>query len=454
MQRKCNLSLYINKRLIARCLHCNVRLQDPRPNQLYCSDRCRDLSQERSDKEQAPRSGTKRRAEIHKSNDDCDLLIEDEIGDDALWLKQALHWKKEAGPHFSPRRLTKDSRVIQKPLILTGHGVKLRVERRSLLVQNGFAHYPQAREEWRFFPADPDLPSRIVLVDTNGYLTLDVFNWLSTNNVPLVLLNWKGDVSTVIGPGPADLQLRNAQLAAMVNGRGFRLAVALVRAKIKGSQRTLNSLPITPAVDAAINTLGIILNELNREIASLDALMLIEARAAAVYFQAWRETPIYWKGTNRHVIPPQWRSVGPRESFFSGRNRHATHPVNALLNYAYRMLESQVHIATIAAGLDPTIGFLHANREGRATLVYDLMEPLRPQVDRFLLLFVRSNIFTPADFLLGQKGICRLHPQLVRRVIPLMVPDGVVQRMVNRVIAHLSKVIIKDITHSSGPPCP
>jgi hypothetical protein len=26
----------------------------------------------------------------------------------------------------------------------------------------------------------------------------------------------------------------------------------------------------------------------------------------------------------------------------SGRNRHATHPVNAMLNYAYAVLESQV----------------------------------------------------------------------------------------------------------------
>jgi CRISPR-associated protein Cas1 len=32
----------------------------------------------------------------------------------------------------------------------------------------------------------------------------------------------------------------------------------------------------------------------------------------------------------------------------SGRNRHATHPVNAMLNYAYAVLESQVRIATVS----------------------------------------------------------------------------------------------------------
>jgi CRISPR/Cas system-associated endonuclease Cas1 len=61
------------------------------------------------------------------------------------------------------------------------------------------------------------------------------------------------------------------------------------------------------------------------------------------------------------------------------RNRHASHPVNAMLNYAYAVLESQVRIATVAQGLDPTIGNLHTCRPGRVALVCDLMESLRPK---------------------------------------------------------------------------
>jgi CRISPR-associated protein Cas1 len=44
----------------------------------------------------------------------------------------------------------------------------------------------------------------------------------------------------------------------------------------------------------------------------------------------------------------------------SGRNRHATHPVNAMLNYAYAVLESQVRISAASQRLDPTIGYLYA----------------------------------------------------------------------------------------------
>jgi CRISPR/Cas system-associated endonuclease Cas1 len=76
------------------------------------------------------------------------------------------------------------------------------------------------------------------------------------------------------------------------------------------------------------------------------------------------------------------------------------------------------------------IGYLHACRPGRVALVYDLMEPLRPQVDRSVLEFVRSHTFSPTDFILAANGVCRLHPQLARRVARLATDDNVVQEVV------------------------
>jgi CRISPR-associated protein Cas1 len=91
-----------------------------------------------------------------------------------------------------------------------------------------------------------------------------------------------------------------------------------------------------------------------------------------------------------------------------GDDHHATHPVNAMLNYAYAVLESQVRIATVSQGLDPTIGYLHVYRPGRVALVYDLMEPLRPRVDSFILDFVLSHAFSPSDFALGAERYCQM----------------------------------------------
>jgi CRISPR-associated protein Cas1 len=98
-----------------------------------------------------------------------------------------------------------------------------------------------------------------------------------------------------------------------------------------------------------------------------------------------------------------------------------------MLNYAYAVLESQVRIATVSQGLDPAIGYLHTPRPGRAALVYDLMEPFRPKVDRSMLDFVRSQTFSPTDFVVQANGTCRLHPQLAQQVARLALSDTAVQ---------------------------
>lgn len=55
--------------------------------------------------------------------------------------------------------------------------------------------------------------------------------------------------------------------------------------------------------------------------------------------------------------------------------------VNALLNYGYTVLRASAARAVIAAGLHPTIGLHHTNRENAFALADDLMEPFRPLVD-------------------------------------------------------------------------
>jgi len=56
------------------------------------------------------------------------------------------------------------------------------------------------------------------------------------------------------------------------------------------------------------------------------------------------------------------------------------------------------------------IGYLHSYDKNRAALVFDLMEPLRPVVDRTVLQFIQSHTFDSADFTIRQDGVCRLNP--------------------------------------------
>ncbi len=76
----------------------------------------------------------------------------------------------------------------------------------------------------------------------------------------------------------------------------------------------------------------------------------------------------------------------------------------------YGVLENEVRVHVVGTGLDPTIGCLHGNYKDKHALVFDLMEPLRPVVDRRILEFVQQTAFMSADFTLSSDGICRLNP--------------------------------------------
>jgi CRISPR-associated endonuclease Cas1 len=309
--------------------------------------------------------------------------------------------------------------------VLTGHGLGLCVEQGTLLVKQGFTHYPQKQDVYRFFRGDRNMPSRITIVDGNGNITLDALGWLAEQNVPLVRIDWQGQVTTVISnnTGP-DHRLVRAQLAAQADKKAaLRIAASLISAKLKNSIDTLRTLPSSERVEKAIAVHKNGVGELRCSPAkSIGGLLGIEGRSALAYFNAWQGLPLRWKGTGRKPIPADWQKYTSRTSLQSTKpqNRNASHPVNAMLNYAYAVLESRVRLEIVAHGYDPMIGYLHSYDKDRAALVFDLMEPLRPVVDCTVLDLVRSRIFEPADFTIRRDGVCRLNPELAKTLVGQM----------------------------------
>lgn len=81
------------------------------------------------------------------------------------------------------------------------------------------------------------------------------------------------------------------------------------------------------------------------------------------------------------------------------------------------MPRTHVRIQALAEGLDAAICLMQdLVSKKRETLVFDLMEPLRSVVDREVLDLVLSETFSAKDFVVTRDGVCRLNPQLARRV--------------------------------------
>lgn len=96
--------------------------------------------------------------------------------------------------------------------------------------------------------------------------------------------------------------------------------------------------------------------------------------------------------------------------------RKAATPACAALNYLYGVLEAEARIAVLAAGLDPLLGLLHADTQSRDSLVFDVMEPVRPLVDAFLLEFLSRRTLTSRELVERLDGQCRLLPPLTEEL--------------------------------------
>ena len=335
------------------------------------------------------------------------------------WASRAAIWDADGiGRGKSP----KVSVVGRQPLILSGHGIHLRINHGSLEIRNGFTHYPQQRETYRFFPGDRERPSRIIVLDGKGAVTLDVISWLAVQDIPLVQLDYRGNVVAAIGSSGIghDPDLVAMQLAATETPKkAIEIGTWLIREKLIASRQTaLDCLPEGELRDIAIARLDLDIERLTLPWAgSKEARLGIEGKCAQVYFDTWRSIPLSWKGTGRKPIPEAWHAIGTRRAHQKRGNRFASHPVQAMLNYAYAVMESHIRIEVAKVGLDMSIGFLHKSQHDRPALILDLIEPARLAVDRTVLGFVREHTFAPADFTLSKEGVVRLHPQLARRVV-------------------------------------
>lgn len=344
------------------------------------------------------------------------------------WETRNQHWEKRA-QKVAGRQAARQRNP--HPIILCGHGVSLSVDRGTLLVRNGLTHYPQERETYRFFRGGQDLPSRIIVLDGSGNLSFDVLSWLSEQKISLTRIDWKGDVVTVVGgSGFPLIQEKVRWQIATRDDPEQRLAFSkeLIFHKLNNSSVTLRqAVPDSSAKDLA-------LARAERSATALagahdiDQLRMIEAQAAASYFAAWKGVQLRWERLAKFPIPEDWKTVGSRGARRPTKtlgNRHATHPVNAILNYAYAVLRSHVQIEAVVEGFDPTLGIMHHSRPDATAFIYDMMEVGRPIIDAQVLRFIQTEALRGSDFVLRADGVVRLAPQLLRALCSKLAPPAI-----------------------------
>lgn len=240
------------------------------------------------------------------------------------------------------------------------------------------------------------LLERVVLLGSQVRLTTGVLARLGEAGVALLVLGRRGGqrLSLALGPRHNDAALRIAQcLAAVDEHLVLAYARDLVQAKLRAQRRTIMALlavraDCRKALTAALTSL--VETEASLGVAQdVAAVRGREGAAAATHFRALA-----------CVLPP---CLG-----FAGRNRRPPRdPVNAALSLGYTLLSADAVRACHVAGLDPMVGFYHRPAFGRDSLACDLIEPLRPRLDRWLWDQFRSRTLRADHFATSASG-CQL----------------------------------------------
>ncbi len=93
-------------------------------------------------------------------------------------------------------------------------------------------------------------------------------------------------------------------------------------------------------------------------------------------------------------------------AFTTRSRRPARDAINCLLSFLYALLRHDCIAALTSTGLDPFVGYLHAERPNRPALSLDLMEEFRPVLaDRLAITLINRRQITLDDFVVREGGV-------------------------------------------------
>lgn len=285
----------------------------------------------------------------------------------------------------------------------------LYIDRKDLTIRldgNALAFYLKGEREG----VVPISPLKRVVVVGNVIVETPVLHRLAKENISVVFLSGKRLKFRGVLHGRLHnnglLRLRQYERSL---SRSFALAAAgdFVKRKILKQKELLDEAREERAdlrfrLTGAANSLASIITTLDDGPVEMETLRGLEGGAGAAYFPAYAS-----------LFPPSLR--------FEKRNRRPPRdPVNAMLSLCYTMLHFEMLREIETIGLDPTIGFYHQFDYGRESLACDLVEPYRPDVDRFVWTIFRTRTFTSRDFATDdERPGCYLKKRSRTRLYPL-----------------------------------
>jgi CRISPR-associated protein Cas1 len=352
-------------------------------------------------------------------------------------------------------RESPDPRVV----IVSGHGVALTVKNGHVVIRDSSDEGKRERILSRIDARTSDGIARIVILSETGYVSLEVMAWARQLNIGIYQLDRRGDVCLMSPGQTGDSRIRRAQVLCAPNGpyETFGLSVVrdLMRQKIAGQIDVLKAWHIdTSGMDRCLANLD--------HCADVTQVLAQEGQAASAYWKQWKDRVFLpMVPDDMRLVPSHWLSftnragISTRANGMNPGNRHATDPINAMINYGYAVAYSEAMYACHITGLDPYFGMSHGTQNDKPAMVLDLIEPLRPIADLAVLSMLdhgkgipfnpdgKPAYFSADCFYETGDGTCRIYPpvthDIARRVsMAVALPAGQIAESIVRKLAHIT----------------
>lgn len=232
--------------------------------------------------------------------------------------------------------------------------------------------------------------------------TPDLMNALTANGAHIAFLDYRGRfLARVEGAPGGNVLLRRTQYrTADDEPRCLEISRSIVAGKLANARQFLLHAARDARTEASQKELQSAAVRLRRHLygvgkgETVDVVRGIEGIGARDYFAVFS-----------HLIKKN-------EEAFAFEKRTRRPPLdrtNSMLSFGYVLLYQDCIAACAGIGLDPAVGYLHADRPGRLSLALDLMEELRaPVVDRLVVALINRGQVGPGDFFTEPTGAWRM----------------------------------------------
>src|SRR6266478_1249996 len=122
----------------------------------------------------------------------------------------------------------------QGVVTLFGYGINVHVDRGHLTIRDGIG----TQQRFARFPRVGHRLKRLVVIGSDGLVSLAALRWLADQGAAFVMLDRFGEVLATTGPvHPSDARLRRSQALAESTGAALQLPRELSAQKLSGQEK-------------------------------------------------------------------------------------------------------------------------------------------------------------------------------------------------------------------------